>query len=148
MTQQTGSCGNEHTHNNRRTAISMQWRGKHTSITIQELLANSVFCWGCTEAIQQRSQATWETELRESLEMAVEDNWEEMTVAAENWIKSSRVGSCQLTVNWQEFCMGGCHKRTWAWEAEEPPLLEYGARERLVKTQRAGKRLSWCCSDL
>jgi hypothetical protein len=33
-------------------------------------------------------------------------------------------------------------------EAEEPPLLEAVARERLVKTQQIGKRLSGCCCDL
>jgi hypothetical protein len=30
-------------------------------------------------------------------------------------------------------------------EAEESPLLEVVTRERLVKTQQAGKRLSVCC---
>jgi hypothetical protein len=39
-------------------------------------------------------------------------------------------------------------KRTSAWEAEEFPLLEAVARERLMKTQQAGKRLSGCCGDL
>jgi hypothetical protein len=33
-------------------------------------------------------------------------------------------------------------------EAEEFPLLEVVARERLVKTQQVGKRLSGCCGDL
>jgi hypothetical protein len=33
-----------------------------------------------------------------------------------------------------EFCLGGC-------EAEDSPLLEAVARERLVKTQQAGKGL-------
>jgi hypothetical protein len=43
--------------------------------------------------------------------------------------------------------MGGCENRTRAREAEESPLLEAVARERLVKTQQAGKRLSGCCCD-
>jgi hypothetical protein len=33
-------------------------------------------------------------------------------------------------------------------EAEESPLLEAVVRERLLKAQRAGKRLSGCCGDL
>jgi hypothetical protein len=33
-------------------------------------------------------------------------------------------------------------------EAEESPLLEGVVRERLVKIQQAGKRLSGCCDDL
>jgi hypothetical protein len=32
--------------------------------------------------------------------------------------------------------------------AEESPLLEAVARERLLKTQQARKRLSGCCGDL
>jgi hypothetical protein len=36
----------------------------------------------------------------------------------------------------------------WAREAEESPLLEAVARERLLKTQQAGNRLSGCCGDL
>jgi hypothetical protein len=37
---------------------------------------------------------------------------------------------------------------TCAREAEEFLLLEAVAREQLVKTQQAGKRLSGCCGDL
>jgi hypothetical protein len=33
-------------------------------------------------------------------------------------------------------------------EAEDSPLLQAVVRERLVKTQQAGKRLSGCCGDL
>jgi hypothetical protein len=33
-------------------------------------------------------------------------------------------------------------------EAEESPLLEAVAREWLMKTQQAGKRLNGCCGDL
>jgi hypothetical protein len=33
-------------------------------------------------------------------------------------------------------------------EAEESPLLEAAARERLMKIQQAGKRFSRCCGDL
>jgi hypothetical protein len=38
-----------------------------------------------------------------------------------------------LQLSWQEFCMGGCDKRTWAWKAEVSPLLEAVAREWLLK---------------
>jgi hypothetical protein len=38
--------------------------------------------------------------------------------------------------------MGVCDERNWEREAEESPLLEAVARERLVKTQQAGKGLS------
>jgi hypothetical protein len=41
-----------------------------------------------------------------------------------------------------QFCTGGCEERTWAREAEESPLLEAVARERLMKIQQAGKRLA------
>jgi hypothetical protein len=52
-----------------------------------------------------------------------------------------------------EFCTGVCEEkrqleggrrseRTWAREAEESPLLEAVARERLVKTQQGGKDLA------
>jgi hypothetical protein len=52
--------------------------------------------------------------------------------------------SCQLRV---EFCTRGCEDRTLAREAEESPLLEAVARERLMKTQQAGK-FSRCCGTL
>jgi hypothetical protein len=45
----------------------------------------------------------------------------------------------QVTV---EFCKGGCDKRTSVREAGESPLLQAVARERLVKTQQAGKALA------
>jgi hypothetical protein len=38
--------------------------------------------------------------------------------------------------------------RTWEREAEGSPLLEAVPRERLMKTQEAGERLSECCGDL
>jgi hypothetical protein len=43
--------------------------------------------------------------------------------------------SCQLKVTSVQFFRGVCEERTWAREAEESPLLEAVARERLVKTQ-------------
>jgi hypothetical protein len=46
------------------------------------------------------------------------------------------VFSCQLRV---EFCTGGCEDRTRAPEAQESPQLEDVTRERLMKTQQAGK---------
>jgi hypothetical protein len=50
---------------------------------------------------------------------------------------ASLVVDFQLRV---EFCTGGCDDRTGGREAEESPLLEAVARERLVKTQQAGKK--------
>jgi hypothetical protein len=44
--------------------------------------------------------------------------------------------------------MGGCEERTSACEAEESAVLEAVARERLMKTQQTGKRLSRCCGNL
>jgi hypothetical protein len=41
-----------------------------------------------------------------------------------------------------EFCTGVFEERTWERESEETPLLETFARERLVKTQQAGKGLA------
>jgi hypothetical protein len=40
-----------------------------------------------------------------------------------------------------EFRAGGCEDKTWA-RSEESPLLEAVVRERLVKTQHAGKGLA------
>jgi hypothetical protein len=42
----------------------------------------------------------------------------------------------------RKVCTGVCDKRTWAREAEEFPLLYYVAKERLGKTQQAGKGLA------
>jgi hypothetical protein len=73
----------KHVNNNRATArkllgkgvptetVSMQQRGKHTSITIEELLGNGVCCWGRPETIKRGSQPA-EIRLKESLEMATE----------------------------------------------------------------------------
>jgi hypothetical protein len=50
-----------------------------------------------------------------------------------------------LEDNWGirvQFCTGICEERTRAREAEESSLLEAAARERLVKTQQAGKDLA------
>jgi hypothetical protein len=44
---------------------------------------------------------------------------------------------CELRV---EFCTGGCQDRISAREAEESPLVEAIARERLMKAQQAGKK--------
>jgi hypothetical protein len=41
-----------------------------------------------------------------------------------------------------KFCTVGCEDRTREREAEEYPLLEAVAKERLVKTQQAGKGLA------
>jgi hypothetical protein len=46
--------------------------------------------------------------------------------------------------NWGDpvqFCTGVCEERTRKLEAEESPLLKAVSRERLVKTQQAGKGL-------
>jgi hypothetical protein len=49
-----------------------------------------------------------------------------------------------LFVSSVKFCTGVCEDRTKASEAEESQLLEAISRERLMKTQQAGKRLSGC----
>jgi hypothetical protein len=41
-----------------------------------------------------------------------------------------------------EFCTAGCEDRNWDREAEESPLLEAVASERLMKAQQAGKGLA------
>jgi hypothetical protein len=51
------------------------------------------------------------------------------------------VGSCQLRAEF--FCQDKLSA-----EAEESPLLEEVSRERLMKTQNSGKRLSGCYGDL
>jgi hypothetical protein len=55
------------------------------------------------------------------------------------WPPASDPIGCQLTV---EFSNGGYDRRTGEWEAEESPLSEAVARERLLKTQQAGKSLA------
>jgi hypothetical protein len=47
-----------------------------------------------------------------------------------------------------ELCMGGSENRTSAREAEESPLLEAVARERLMKTKQAVQKLGECCDNL
>jgi hypothetical protein len=37
----------------------MQRRGKHTSITAEELLEDCIFCWGRPEALQRGLQASY-----------------------------------------------------------------------------------------
>jgi hypothetical protein len=61
--------------NYRRTVVSMQRRGKHTSTTIEELLGNGVFC---SIRLYNEGPRPAELELSKSLETAVEDDWEEM----------------------------------------------------------------------
>jgi hypothetical protein len=120
---------------NKQTAVSEQMLGKHvpaeskTHATIEEWCLR---CVPCKVFIKKRTgviqsvegwQFSWALQGRQK-------KW------GYSWVDS-----------WQEFCTGGCDKRTWAREAEESPLLEAVARERLVKT--AGwKRLSGCCGDL
>jgi hypothetical protein len=60
----------------------MQRPDKHTSITIEKLLGNGVFCWDRPEAIYRGPQAA-EIKLRESLETAVEDDREEMAAESQ-----------------------------------------------------------------
>jgi hypothetical protein len=47
-----------------------------------------------------------------------------------------------LLVSSVGFCTGGCEERIVARETEESPLLEAVVRERLMKTQQAGKGLA------
>jgi hypothetical protein len=54
----------------------------------------------------------------------------------DNW---SHPVSCQLRV---KFCTRGCENRTWAQEAEESPLLETVASERLMKRNRLEEGLA------
>jgi hypothetical protein len=51
----------------------MQQLDKYTSVTIEELLGNCVFCLGLPEAIQNDLRIA-EIELREFLETALEDD--------------------------------------------------------------------------
>jgi hypothetical protein len=39
----------------------------------------------------------------------------------------------KLVDSWQKLCTGGCDKRTWVREAEESPLLQAVARERMCR---------------
>jgi hypothetical protein len=52
----------------------MQRRGKHTSITIEVLLGNGVFCLGRPDAIYNEDPRSAEIKLMECLETAVEND--------------------------------------------------------------------------
>jgi hypothetical protein len=70
--------------------------------------------------------------LREDLEVGVK------------WLPAwESVVNCQLRV---EFCKEGCEDRVR--EGEESPMLEAIARDQLMKTRQAGKKLSGYCGDL
>jgi hypothetical protein len=60
----------------------------------------------------------------------------------QDWTVGRKITLTFTWPGWQEFCTGGCEDRTWEREAEESPLLEAAARERLVKTQQAGKGIA------
>jgi hypothetical protein len=63
--------------------------------------------------------------------------------AKTNWLAVNRQSqSSSDLVSSVEFNMGGSEDRNWTRETEESPLLEAIARERLVKTQQAGKDLA------
>jgi hypothetical protein len=53
-----------------------------------------------------------------------------------------------IQVDQVQFCTGACEEWTSVREAEESSLLESVARERLMKTQQAAKRLSGCRGDV
>jgi hypothetical protein len=53
-----------------------------------------------------------------------------------------RVGISKRQSYFSQFCTGGCEGRIWAGDAKESQLLEAVVRERLVKTQQAGKGLA------
>jgi hypothetical protein len=57
----------------------MYRRGKHTSVTIEVLLGNGVFCGSRPETEDPRQLG----ELSEALETAVEDEWEEMAAESQ-----------------------------------------------------------------
>jgi hypothetical protein len=93
------------------TSISRQLLDKYVSAT----MANSgnyywqtVFSVCPTRRYITRKRGQLEIESMESFEMAIEDNWEQLAVAAENWIESSRVGSWQIMVE----------SRGFSWELE------------------------------
>jgi hypothetical protein len=56
--------------------------------------------------------------------------------------------SCGDQVSSVEFCTGVCEQRTWTREADESSVLEAVARERVMKTQQAGKTFSVRYGDL
>jgi hypothetical protein len=56
----------------------MQWRGKHTAITIEELLGNGVFCESAP-SLYNEDLRQLRRELCEVLELAVEDDGDEKT---------------------------------------------------------------------
>jgi hypothetical protein len=56
------------------------------------------------------------------------------------WL-TDRQSQCDFDFELGQFCTRVCKEKTSASEAEESPMLETVARERLVKTQQAGKGL-------
>jgi hypothetical protein len=62
----------------------VQWRGKHTYITIEELL-EKVFSVEAALRLYREDLRQLRGELRESLETAVEDDGEEKTWCVRKW---------------------------------------------------------------
>jgi hypothetical protein len=59
--------GKGHSHNNRRTVISMQWRGKHASVIKEKLWGNGVSCGsarGYLARIQGQQDHNWRSRLK------------------------------------------------------------------------------------
>jgi hypothetical protein len=92
---------------------------KHVPVPREQILNNA------TVGLQQwkKGVSTWSVP-----RSYLEDNW-------------GGLGQLRV-VSSVGFCTGGCEERTLALEAEETPLLETVVRERLMKTQQAGKGLA------
>jgi hypothetical protein len=115
--------------------VSGQWLSKHVPAPMVTYATGEMECCLCSPRqglIKKRTGAPCQL----SSAREAEKRW------CYSW---SRAVSCRLRV---EFCMEGWEDRIWVGEAEEYPLLEAAARERLMGTQLAGKRPIGCCDDL
>jgi hypothetical protein len=115
---------NLETNNAYRRAVSKQRLGKHVPAeTNTYAIIERRFRWGPRRGVRKQ------------------DNWSNpLQLRISSWVEPWREGA---TVEFTKSSpRGGYDIRTWEREVEESPLLEDVARERLVKTQEAGKDLA------
>jgi hypothetical protein len=99
----------------------------------------TMFSVVCAEAV-----ATQRRGKRISAATSPSTTMEELCFLCDRCLDAISKGQSQF----RDFCKGIYEERAWASEPEEYPLLEAVARERLVKTQQAGKSLACGGGDL
>jgi hypothetical protein len=95
---------------------------------------SEVVCWWVREL---SCQFSWGLAVAASSARKAEKRWRYSELTVDSWqLTEVQLRDISRTVT------------MWAREAKESQLLEAVARQRLLKAQQAGKKLSWCCGDL